>query len=188
MIQFRVYLRSELGKLSDLSEAESFLRSVSHDVLKTCGLTKVATKLIEALGSQENVDRFVARLGEDELTSLTKTCDHDWRKNHVYDKLVKARTWQEAEIPIDSIDVQQAEWELGSLFERNGFRLSRVIADPALATFEPYKSSHVGSVVEFPICMAIQVNRRYRLFDGIHRAIQMARNGSQTIRVLYATE
>src|SRR5262245_22599717 len=106
MIQFQVYLRSELAKLSDRSEAEWFLQSVSHEVLEVCGLPKVATELTETFHSQDRVDAFVASLSADQLRSLTKTCDHDWRKNHVYDKLSKPREWHEADIPIDSIDVQ----------------------------------------------------------------------------------
>ncbi len=188
MIQFQVYLRSELGKLSNRSEAEWFLRSVSHEVLEVCELPKVATELTETFRSQDKVDVFVGSLSADQLKSLTKTCDHDWRKNHVYDKLNKARDWQEADIPIDSIDVQQAEPSLGFLFKRNDFQLSRLVADPELGQHDPYKSSAVGKVVEFPICLALRINGRYRLFDGIHRGIQMARNGKKTIRVVYAAE
>jgi hypothetical protein len=66
--------------------------------------------------------------------------------------------------------------------------LSRIIGDPELAQHDPYKSSGVGRSVEFPICMTVRINGRYRLFDGVHRAIQMARNGKQTIRVVYAAE
>jgi predicted nucleic acid-binding protein len=54
MIQFQVYLRSELGKLSDRSQAEWFLKSVNHDVLKACSLPTVATELVAALSSQDS--------------------------------------------------------------------------------------------------------------------------------------
>ncbi len=188
MIQFQVYLRSELGKLSNRSEADWFLRSVSHHVLEVCGLAKVATELTEAFRSQDKVDAFVANLTADQLMSLTKACDQDWRKNHVFDELNKARDWQRADIPIESIDVQQAETTLALLFERNNFQLSRLVADPELGQHDPYKSSAVGKLVEFPICLALRINDRYQLFDGIHRGIQMARNGKKMIQVVYAAE
>ncbi len=61
------------------------------------------------------------------------------------------RTWHEEDLPISSIDVQQAEPNLAFLFQRNGFGLSRLIADPELGQHEPYKSSGVGKSVHFPI-------------------------------------
>jgi hypothetical protein len=188
MIQFQVYLRGELGKLSDRSQADWFLRSVSNEVLKECGLPIVVPELIEALGSQTKVDTFVLSRSADQLTSLTKTCDHDWRHNYVYAKLAKARTWHEADISIESIDVQQAESSLAFLFKRNDFQLSRLVVDPELEQHDPYKASGVGRFVEFRICTALLIHGRYRLFDGIHRAIQMARNGEHTLHIVYAAK
>jgi hypothetical protein len=188
MIHFRVYLRSELGKLSDIAQAQWFLHSVSSAVLQQCELPIVATELAARLGSQEEVDAFVASLRDDQLRSLTKTCDRDWRKNHVFEKLSKPRDWVEADVAIDSIDVQQAEHSLCPLFKRHDYHLSLLIKDPALGEHESYKSCGQNRVVAFPVCLALLSNGRYRLFDGIHRAIQMGRNGEQLIRLVYAVE
>ena len=188
MIQFRVYLRGELGKLANLAEAECFLRHVSNQAIRQCRLPTSASDLATRLNSQEAVDKFVESLSDEDSNLLTKSCDIDWHENGVFEKLNKTRQWIEAEVPIDFIDVQQAEKHLRSLFERNHFRLTRLIKDPELAEHDPYKNSGVNQAVLFPVCMAMMRGRRYRLFDGIHRAIQMARYGKEAIPLVYAKE
>jgi hypothetical protein len=39
--------------------------------------------------------------------------------------------------------------------------------------------------VAYPICLGTKEDDRYKLFDGVHRAIKLTRQGNKSITVLY---
>ncbi len=187
MDQFRVYLRAELGKLADMSQAECCLDHVRHDVLTRCDVPCRPADLVRRFASQELVDQFVQNLSEGCLRELTRTCDMDWRKNNVFVKLSSSDHWEEMDISVDKIVLQQAEPKLGHLFHRNRYELVRVANDAELWRHEPYRSWDLRRPVAFATCLGVLSGGRYRLFDGIHRAILLVRQGSRTIRIMFPT-
>lgn len=186
MEQFRVYLKAELGKLADGSDAACFLKSVSPEVLEKCRLALDVAALTLQFALQESVNRFVDILPDCCLRDLTRACDRDWRKNGVFDKLSSCDVWDRVHAAVQLVDVQQAEPRLAHLFRRNDFHLVRVACDPELWTNKPYCDWEPGREVAFKTCLARSSSARYTLFDGVHRAIQMVRNGERTIPTLYS--
>jgi hypothetical protein len=186
MIQFRIYLRAELGKLRRRGDAERFVEKVPQDVLQDCGLPMNAHEISDSMTSQEQVDAFVAVLQDKTAWRLAEACSKRWRKNDAFDKLESSDIWREADVPIGQIELQQAEPKLGDLFQDNGFSLSRIATDERILAAEPYCHHRPGETVRFRTCLAMKKDETYRIFDGMHRAIQLVRNGEATLRLCYA--
>jgi hypothetical protein len=186
MMQFQVYLRAELGKLRTLSEAEWFLRSVPAESIGRHNLPNDPAGLVKQLSTQPEVDSFVHGLSEENLRELAKTCDENWRKNGVYANLTSAETWTISEVPVEQVDLQQAEPSLGHVFQRNGFKLCRVAGDAELFTHPPYSGLDLAEPVVYPVCLAKFRRGRYRLFDGVHRAIRLVRGEAKSLTLCWA--
>jgi len=145
--QFRIYLKSELGKLGNQGDASWFLRCVSSEVLKMCGVPADPIDLAHVFGSQERVNAFVDSLANPKLEMLTKSCDREWRKNGVFEKLTNHSAWREELVSVHLIDVQQAEPRLAYLFRRHAFELKHIAGDCDLWTHEPYAGWNLISPV-----------------------------------------
>jgi len=187
MNPYWIYLKAELGKLRDSGVAEEFLSFVPEETLTACGVARKREKFTEQFGSQASVNALIESLSDSCVLELTKFCDR-WRNNGVFKKLVAADTWLEVDAPTSEILLQQAEPELAHIFQRNEFELLKIVADPELLAHEPYRSRKPGETVSFSTCLAKSSKGRCRIFDGMHRAIQLARNGCGTISLCYSEE
>ena len=95
MKQFRVYLQSELSKLSSREDASAFRKCVSPDVLKICNLPLDVDFLVESFSSEEKINTYLNSIDHSKWQLLTKSCDQEWRKNGVFDKLKNHSDWKE---------------------------------------------------------------------------------------------
>jgi len=185
MKQFRIYLKSELGKLKNQGDARWFLQSIPSTILSMCSIPTNHEQLVSVFSSQEKVDAFVAGLSDDLLRALTKACDQNWRRNGIFDKLSRYNSWLESSVPVGAIIVQQAEPRLAYIFERHQFRLTSIVGDRELWTHEPYANWDVDARIYFRTCLGSFNSGWYKLFDGIHRAILLSRQGAQHIDLCY---
>jgi hypothetical protein len=185
MNPFRIYLRSELGKLKNQGDAAWFLKSLKPEVLKACGFEESPIQLVNAFSAQEKVDAFVQGLIDERVQALTKSCDEDWRKNRVFNKISRHSAWAHATVPVSLVDVQQAEPQLGHIFERHAFRLAAIISDPELWKQRPYSEWSIDAVVHFRVGLGRLRSGRCKLFDGIHRAILLCHQGTRSLEVCF---
>jgi len=185
MEHFRIYLKSELGKLANQDMAASFLSSAGSALFRECGLPTMAARLKDSFSSQEKVDSFVNSLSDKHLKNLTESCDRDCRKNGVFTILSRHRDWRLCDAPVDMLDVKQAEPALAYIFQRNEFHLRRIAEDNELWTKPPYVRWDLKAKIPFPTCLGQFKLGRWQLFDGIHRAILVAKQGGKVIPVYY---
>lgn len=94
-------------------------------------------------------------------------------------------SWSIRSVPLDELEVDQAEptAELARAFAQHQYRLVDIASDPFILGQPPYCEHQPGEQVGLPIALAIPHPVRLRIFDGIHRAIQLARNGQSEIDV-----
>jgi hypothetical protein len=138
-----------------------------------------------AFGSQPQVDQFVLDLGDADLVALTRCCGR-WRGNNIANDLSPGQAVETIDIAVGRILLRQAEPRLGSDFAGLGWRLVAIAEDPHILEQPEYRSHSPGEVVDVRVCIAKPEPREagaFRVIDGIHRAIQMCRNGQQTIRL-----
>lgn len=185
MNPFRVYLRSEFGKLKNQGDASWFLKSVQSHVLETCGLKHDPAELVSTFSAQGKVDEFVETLSDQQAEALTNSCDKDWRKNGVFDKLSRHSAWAEETVPTSLVDVQHAEPQLAHIFARHEFRLTGIVSDPELWTQKPYAECNLDATVGFRVVLGRLKSGRYKLFDGIHRAILLCRQGAESLEICF---
>lgn len=187
MNQFYIYLRAELGKLRHFGDAERFIENVPHEILQECNLAMNGDDISRKLKTQEAVDQFVVALPSETAKRLAEACSKRWRNNDVFDKLQSSDTWQEADVKIEQVILQQAEPNLGELFRAHGYSLHLIANDERILTAQPYCHHRPGEKVPFLTCLAMKRGEIYCIFDGMHRAIQLVRNGDDTLRLCYAT-
>lgn len=181
MEHYKVYLRAELGKLGNLGDAEQFLERLPHNCLEENGFSLLPQELVEQFALQDQVNAFVAELSDTAMVALTGLCDNCWRRNGVSHKLSPRQESYEIEAPINQLLLSRAEPELHDLFNRNGWRLVDIAQDHEILNSEPYRHHHPGEEVAFKTCLAEEVGGGYKIFDGIHRAIQLVRNGASHV-------
>jgi hypothetical protein len=176
MQQYRVYLRAELGKLRNVSDSQDFLgtpecRRESFDTPRD------VVVLSERLATQELVDAFVGGLDDQALIDLTACCGL-WRGNGIAGNLSRWQSSHFIDVPVEKILLNRAEKGLWPVFDRLDAltaigKNDEVLAHPVYAAHSPNEPIH------YRWCLARPEPRRqgmYRIFDGMHRAIQMLRN------------
>jgi hypothetical protein len=187
MEKLRVYLRGELGKLKNRGDARNFTKAIDEQLLIDLNLGNKVKELQIRFSTQKKVNEFVDGLEEDDLVRLVRQCDKEWRKNEVFKKLTECNRWRRIEINVRDVYVQQAEPHLAEYFEQNDCKLSEIAADQELMSKEPYSRHKPGENVAYPVLLAHQKGSRIVVFDGVHRAIQLARNGEMTVQLYCCT-
>jgi hypothetical protein len=188
-IAYRTYLRAELAKLRNRGDAEDFIAKARCGC-ESLGLPRSVAELTAELGDQARVDAFVDGLDLAGKRTMAECCE-DWRGNSLAWKLAAARSAAVLSAPIDRLQIARAEQEYEYLFERNGWRLLEIAADPELRTLTPYSGYVPGAPVAEARCIAELnpgPNAAYRIIDGIHRAIHLVWSGAATIDLCVLVE
>jgi len=173
-----------LGKLGNVDDSRTFLED-SGCPLEAFNLSMDAEALSREFATQEQVDEFVVSLGYRALIDLTGCCGH-WRNNGIAEKLSPQQTPWFIDVPVENIQLNQAERYLGPLFRRHDGWLAAIAVDPVVLRHHAYSGHEPGETVNFRCCLAYPVPDNegiYRVFDGVHRAIQMVRNRDTRIPI-----
>ena len=91
-----------------------------------------------------------------------------------------------SEVDVNQILVGQAEPCLGHLWKRCNYELAKVATHPEILAATPYCEMKPGTPIDFRVCLAKRIGDRYRIFDGIHRAVQMFINGETKIPLCWS--
>jgi hypothetical protein len=187
--RYRIYLRGELAKLRHGGDAEAFLDRGRCD-LDRLRLPDRSAAVTAAFGDQAQVNRYVETLTHEEAVELTECCGR-WRRNGIAERLATLQETQYVSVPVASILLRPAERDLAHIFERNRWRLPAIASDAELMSAEPYRSCRAGQPVDFAVCLAepsASAPGMFRMIDGMHRAIQLFRNGEPHITLCVISE
>jgi hypothetical protein len=127
------------------------------------------------------VDAFVAEVAPHLAAELADHRSREWRRNSVADTLARGRAWRFESVPVREVLVVRAERALYELFARHGYRLREIVQDPGLLTEPAYGDHLAGEDVAYPILLALRRDGYSHVFDGVHRAVQLVRNGETTL-------
>ena len=92
--------------------------------------------------------------------------------------------WRLEHVPIDEVDLNEAEGCLKSLWRKHRSRLVPIVSDPCLWQVDPYAGWSQRRFIEHPELLAVPSGERILVFDGVHRAIQMAWDGAAELSLL----
>lgn len=188
MQQFAIYLRAELAKLRHQGDAAAFL--ADGGCLDVASIPRSVDGLMAAFTSQDEVDEYVLGLGDEDLVALTRCCGR-WRQNNIANDLQPGQTVATMDVVVHQVLLRPAEGWLNPQFERLEWRLEAIAEDPYILEQEPYRDFKPGDIVDLPVCIAKPEPGApgvFRIIDGMHRAIQMVRNGETTIRLCVVRE
>jgi hypothetical protein len=178
MDHYRCYLDAELAKLDDRSWAQELVDHGAcaqvHPLFRGPGAA-----IAERLASQEEVNAFVRGLSDRELVELT-TCLSIWRKNPIRHELSPSQRVYHIEAPLERLWVAYAEPEHQDAWRELGHRLLAIAFDPRVPGNRETKRT-----VTLP-CLAKAMAwpaGSFWVVDGVHRAIQVARNGDNALQL-----
>ena len=132
---------------------------------------------------QQLVDGFVDGLGGDAAYAVAVYLS-SWRRNSVRDRLSEPRVWRLEHVPIEAVDLNETEAELKPLGSEHRRRLVPIVEDPRLWQVHPYAGWSHGRPIAHPELPAVPRDGRVFVFDGVHRAIQMAWDGAAELSLL----
>ncbi len=171
------YLLPELSKLRNPGDVKSLFQKVTMDELQKFNFPKSSEDVITFFSEKDRIIDYLRQLSrKEELTALLSVC---WRNNDVYSKLSRfdEKEWLTEKVEINSIFIQDAEGTLKSLFNKHNHKLVDIVNDGELWMNEPYRSWS-NHEIKYPVLLAMKFNEdRYKIFDGIHRAIWMVKTG-----------
>jgi hypothetical protein len=174
---YLTYLRAELGKFGNVAEASALLASARCEA--AVWLPATPKDLAKSFRTTEQIDAYLARLSRKQLIGLAN-CLSNWRRNNVASTLAATLSTEYIDVPVASILLSAAEPELHEAFARNAWSLSLIAADPEVLKADAYRDRSPGGIVRVPICLARPERNdpgTFRVVDGMHRAIQLVRNG-----------
>lgn len=182
MQQYKTYLRAELGKLKNVGDGREFIDR-SGCRLGDFGLVADPKWLAEKFTTQQSVDDYVETLDANDLVGLTSGCGQ-WRGNGIAKKLSVGQRVECWDVAVENIVLSPAERELEPVFSRLDWQLVAIASDPNVLAADAFRLRGTSETVAFRCCLANPVPARpgvYKVFDGMHRAIQMVRNGEAQI-------
>jgi hypothetical protein len=177
-----VYLLAELGKFSNEGDVRSFFDKIGEAGLAQLEWNAEPEEIALRFRDQASVSNFVEHLSDAKVMVLVRLCAI-WRDNGILGKLSQGTEWTVEEVPIAIVDLQQAEPQLGPVFAKNDFRLTAIASDPEVLRSEPYCLRVPGQAVDYPVLLGVRSGGRFRVFDGMHRAIQLVRNGERVVKI-----
>jgi len=129
----------------------------------------------------------VNHLTDEQAMKLVARCDHGWRHNGVATKLARSG-WVCQMVPVDLLEVVYADPELHDVFRQLGHKLVAIAKDPRVLTHRAYAGKPIGNPVDVRLLLGEKNgDGRFRIFDGVHRAVQLVRNGEPFMEVCAAT-
>ncbi len=156
--------------------AAKFVLEVDRSVRAKFRLDAPADQLSSTFTSQRLVDEFVANLGDDEAKGLMVDLSR-WRDNNVRRYLREARRWRLEQVPVDLVDIHEAEGDLKPLWHELKSSLVAIASDRRLLKHERYRSLPADKPVAYAELLTVPTGVRYFVFDGVHRAVQLVRGG-----------
>lgn len=183
MEQFVTYLRAELRKLGNEGDAADFL--AKGGCTEVGSVSASLEGWMEAFASQPQVDEYVFGLDNGDLVALTRCCGR-WRDNNIANDLSPEQMVETIDVTVGQILLRPGEPRLQSDFDRLQGRLVAIAEDQYILEQPEYRDRKPGDRVDVTVCVAMPEPDQpgvYRVIDGIHRAIQMYRNGQKTIRL-----
>lgn len=176
MLQYRVYLLAELGKLRARGDAEFLLERINDADLAALGLEQGPVALTAQFRDQVDVAAYVDGLDATQAVALTGLCSRA-RRNDVAVRLAEPGRWEIIRAPAADVEIAQAEPALADIWRRHGYRLSAIARDPDVLSSHPYSQRQANIRPAYDVLLASRHGASYRVFDGVHRAIQLVRNG-----------
>ena len=176
MEQYRVYLKAELGKLRNVSDGQNFL-STAGCPRESFDVPRDVVVLSERFATQQLVDAFVDSLDYRALIDLTACCGL-WRRNGIARNLTRWQSTHFVDVPLEDVLLERAEEDLWPVFDRLG-ALTAIGKDDEVLAHPVYAAHSPNEPIDYRRCLARPEPGRqgvYRIFDGMHRAIQMLRN------------
>lgn len=183
---YRIYLQGELARLRAPEVAREFYEAAGAMFRPRWRLGNSGRKIRRRLPDQAAVDAFVENVSPADARELGEICSR-WRDNSVADKIERAGRahWTIRTVPTDDVEVDQAESTavLSAAFALHDYRLVPIARDTVVLAQPPYSEHQTGELVAQRVLLAIAHPERLRIFDGIHRAIQLVRNGERQLEI-----
>ena len=131
-----------------------------------------------------DLESFVYSLNNEQAKQLCKYFSY-YRRNNVYDFISKGpEVWQKGIVNISSIDVGMIHVGINHYLEENGWLLKNIAKDKRICSLEEFRDQ--GGIHPKSLSfIAKKEDHRYRIIDGMHRAIRLSCDNKDRFKLIY---
>lgn len=185
--RYIVYIAPELQKFNDTNWTNKFFEQFQdNNCFEDFDLPKYPDEFIEQFSTEEGIVDYLKGRPKQSVIRLSTFLSSVWRNNTgLLRKLTSFNNWKDKAVPIEKILVYPAEPSFHDYFEENEYLLCRILEDRRIMDELPYRNYEEGTSVIFKTLLAVQKDQNYRIFDGVHRAVQLALNGDKELLLHY---
>jgi hypothetical protein len=125
---------------------------------------------------------FVKTLETEQIYQLCQWLS-SWRGNILYDFIPKGpNNWSVKNVHISNIEITSVKDEIDPLFEKHNCLLEKISQDKEIWNHNEFRSQGNINSKQF---IAIKEGDKFKVVDGIHRAIRLACDGTKEFKLIY---
>ncbi len=120
-----------------------------------------------------------------EIEQMCQLCQwlSSWRKNNLCDFISKGpNNWSVKNVPISNIKVTRVNEEINPILEKHNYLLEKISQDKEICNHNEFKSQ--GNINSKSL-IARKRGDKFKVVDGIHRAIRLACDGTKELKLIY---
>lgn len=187
MRKYILYIAPELHKFEELNWTNKFFKQFQDNpCFDEFNLPKDLNEFSQQFSTKEGILGYLNERPEQNVIALSGFLSSTWRNNPgLFNKLTSNSNWEDLAVPLQRILVYPAEPSFHDYFEENEYLLCRILEDRRIMDELPYRNYKEGTSVIFKTLLAVQKDQNYRIFDGVHRAVQLALNGDKELLLHY---
>jgi hypothetical protein len=129
-----------------------------------------------------DLEQFVNTLEAEQINRLCEWLS-SWRKNSVFNDISAGpETWRTDKIHISNIKIKRVNEKVNPLLKRDDYMLEKISQDEEICNHDEFKSQGKINSKQF---IAIKEGDKFKLIDGIHRAVRLACDGTKEFELIY---
>lgn len=134
----------------------------------------------------EDLDHLVKSLSASQAKLMCRYWS-TYRKNSVYDFIKSGPdNWKGLTVSINNVHVEKVNNGVNALLEKNEWSLAKIVEDSEIGTHEEFKKQGEGEIdSRLSIFIAKKAGDKYKIVDGIHRAIRLGLDGKKEFEIIF---
>jgi hypothetical protein len=151
-----------------------------NDVMK-----KYVTDEMSKFKNFDDLEGVVNSLTSEKIYEIGKWLS-SWRRNTLYSDIFGSPTnWLASTIAISNVELTNVKSEIDSLFKRHNYSLEEISRDREICTHSEFRSQ---GEIKSKSLIAIKNGDKFKVIDGIHRAVRLACDGTKEFELMYFLE
>ena len=128
------------------------------------------------------LEQFVNILKTEQIDQLCEWLS-SWRENSIFNNISSGpNSWPIDKVHISDIEIKRVNDRVDPLLKRHDCMLEKISQDDEICTHDEFRSQGNINSKQF---IAIKEGDKFKIIDGIHRAVRLACDGTKEFELIY---